>query len=99
MTAPRERSGTTTGGGEARTRRPARWGVRELIASWVVYWIGLLLYALWPQLRKIYELSTTKQHGSVSLNYSGSLLAAALWIAGPPLLMAVVWIATRPRRR
>jgi hypothetical protein len=104
MTATRERDGTTTtaggGGGEPRTRRAAaRWGVRELIAGWVLYWIGLLLYALWPQLLKIYELSVTKQHGSVSLNYSGSLLEAALWIAGPPLLMAVVWIATRPRRR
>jgi len=78
--------------------RLARWSARQLVAAWLVYWIGLLLYAAWPQLHKIWVLSTTKQSGSISLTYSGGALEAALWIAGPPLLLALVWIATRPPR-
>lgn len=98
MTMVREQQEPRAGDRVGVRRGPARWGVRELVLAWVVYWVGLLLHAIWPQLRTIWELSVTKQHGSVSLDYSGSGLAAALWIAGPPLLMAVLWIATRPRR-
>lgn len=78
--------------------RLAHWSARQLVGSWLAYWVGLALYAVWPQLRKIWVLSTTKQSGSISLTYSGGALEAALWIAGPPLLLALVWIATRPPR-
>jgi hypothetical protein len=36
-------------------------------------------------------------HGSVNVSFSGDLLHGALWIAGPPLLIFVVWLATPTR--
>jgi hypothetical protein len=36
--------------------------------------------------------------GRVVSGHSGSLLALALWIAGPPLILWLVWLAQRPAR-
>jgi hypothetical protein len=95
-----------TVGGRAGARREGawtrvrRWGARELLIGWAVYWVGLLIVVFWPQIRAYYALVTGPSgHGSISWSYSGSLLEAALWIAGPPLLMAIAWIVTRPPRR
>ena len=86
-------------GGRSVRSRVRRWGARELVTGWVLYWLGLLLYAIWPKLREVYRLAKTGEHGSVSLSLDGDFLPIALWIAGPPLLMAALWIATRPPRR
>ena len=74
------------------------WSSRRLFVSWVVYWGILLLVFAWRQLWRFVRLQLSDQHGSVNLSYSGSLLSLALWVAGPPLLLFVVWLATRRRQ-
>lgn len=38
------------------------------------------------------------ESGSVSVGYSGSALSLALWIAGPPLLLFLAWLAFGSRK-
>jgi hypothetical protein len=45
-----------------------------------------------------WRIMTTTKKGEVSLSFSGSLTTAALWIAGPPLLLWLAWLVSRPRR-
>ena len=81
-----------------RVRGLRRWGPRELVASWVVYWTILLVVALWPAIMGWWRIQNTTGHGSVSLSLSWEGLRTAWWIAGPPLLMWLVWVRTRPKR-
>lgn len=39
------------------------------------------------------------REGVTTYDASASLLAIALWVAGPPLLMWALWLASRPRSR
>ena len=72
--------------------------VRLLLLSWVVYWVALLAVFAGPKLWRIWQYQRTNTHGTVSISYSGSPMRAVLWIAGPPLLFAAIWLARRPRR-
>jgi hypothetical protein len=75
------------------------WGLRRLVASWIVYWVLLLVGALAPLARQYWEIERTDGHGTIELSWSGGELQAVLLIFGPPLFITVLWIATRPRRR
>ena len=74
------------------------WGLRGLVASWVVYWAVLLVIVLAPFARQYWDLQRTDGHGTINLGYSGSALRLVLLLVGPPLLMTLLWIAARPRR-
>ena len=73
------------------------WGVRQLVASWVLYWITLIIVAAGPTIWKIWSLRETA-HGEVTWSWEGRLFPAMLLVLGPPLLVTVVWLVTRPRR-
>jgi hypothetical protein len=75
-----------------------RFGVRELVMSWIAYWVALAVVVFGPTVWRWYTLQHANRHGSVSWSYSGSLLTAALWVAGPPLLLMLLWLATGARR-
>jgi hypothetical protein len=84
---------------ETQRRAPLRaWGARELVKAWLAYWAVLASVVFGPTLWTWYRLQSPDQHGSVSWSYSGSFLGAALWVAGPPLVVALLWLVTRPRR-
>ena len=74
------------------------WGWRQLVASWIAYWAVLGAIVAGPAILRWYELQRTGGHGTVSLSYDGSALAAALWVTGPPLALALLWLLTRPPR-
>lgn len=74
------------------------WRVRDLIVSWILYWVLLIVVVAWRPILEYVRLQLTHGHGSVSVGYSGSLTQLALWIAGPPLLLWALWLLTRPRR-
>ena len=74
------------------------WGVRQLVASWVLYWIALVIFAAAPTIWRIWSLRQTSEHGEVTWSWEGGLLPAVLLVLGPPLLVTIVWLATRPKR-
>ena len=45
----------------------------------------------------VFELAITASDGTV-VERSISLLSMLLWVAGPPLLLWLAWLLTRPRR-
>ncbi len=62
------------------------------------YWIALLAVVAWRPLVEYWRISRSPTgHGSVGFGYSGGTLPLALWIAGPPLVLFVLWLATRTR--
>ena len=73
--------------------------VGRLFAAWMLYWAALLLVQAWPLARAWWRVKRSGGHGTISVSYSGGLAEAALWIAGPPLLMVVVWLLWTRRRR
>lgn len=75
------------------------WSARHLVASWLAYWAGLLAVVGWRPLTEYWRLQRADAHGEVSLAYSGSLLTLSLWVAGPPLLLFLVWLGARARGR
>jgi hypothetical protein len=74
------------------------WRARHVVTSWIVYWILLLLVVAWTPLTEYVRIMTTTKKGEVSVHFSGSPTALALWIAGPPLLIWLAWLVSRPRR-
>jgi hypothetical protein len=62
----------------------------------MAYWVALLAVVAWRPLTEYWRISRSPSgHGSVNYTYSGGLLPLALWIAGPPLVLFVLWLATR----
>jgi hypothetical protein len=75
-----------------------RWRASHLFRAWLAYWILLIANVAWRPLLEYWRVTHSPDgHGSVTYAYSGSPLRAALWIAGPPLALFVVWVATRTR--
>jgi hypothetical protein len=63
-----------------------------------VYWVGLLATVAWRPLLGYWRIARSAEgHGTVGYTYSGGMLPLALWIAGPPLLLFLLWLATRSR--
>jgi len=71
--------------------------VRHLVASWVVYWAGLLAVVAGRPLWRYWQLQLGSEHGTVGFSYTGSATRLALWIAGPPLLLFLLWLVARSR--
>ena len=75
-----------------------QWQARHLFRSWVAYWTALLAVVAWRPLVEYWRIShSASGHGTVNAGYSGGMLPLALWIAGPPLALFVIWLATRSR--
>ena len=74
------------------------WGVRQLVASWVLYWIALAIIVAAPTLWEIWSLRRAGESGEVTWAYDGGILPPLLLVLGPPLLVTLVWVITRPRR-
>ena len=75
-----------------------RWQARHLFLSWTAYWFALLAFVTWRPLVEYWRITRSPGgHGTVGLTYSGGALQAALWIAGPPLLIFLAWLATHTR--
>ncbi len=75
-----------------------RWGHRQLLTSWLVYWAGLLGVLAGPAFAEWWRLQRADAHGSVSVNVTAGALEMALWLAGPPLVIGLLWLAVRPPR-
>jgi hypothetical protein len=75
-----------------------QWRAAHLFRAWLVYWVGLLAVAAWRPLVEYWRITRSPTgHGSVGYTYSGGMLPLALWIAGPPLVVFAIWLATRSR--
>jgi hypothetical protein len=74
-----------------------RWSHRELLGSWVAYWIGLFAVIAAPAFLEWWRLQRTGAHGRVSVVVDAGAVEMALWIAGPPLVVFVLWLLARPR--
>jgi hypothetical protein len=73
-----------------------QWRATHLFRAWLVYWVGLLAVAAWRPLVEYWRITRSPTgHGSVGYTYSGGMLPLALWIAGPPLVVFAIWLATR----
>ena len=73
------------------------WGLKHLVTSWVVYWVLLLAVLLAPVARQWWELERGGGHGTITQSYAGGGLAAVLLFVGPPLVLTLLWLASRPR--
>ena len=75
-----------------------QWRARHLFLGWTAYWVALLAAVAWRPLLEYWRITRSPTgHGSVGYTYSGGPLQLALWIAGPPLVLFVLWLATRTR--
>jgi hypothetical protein len=75
-----------------------QWRATHLFRAWLAYWVALLAVVAWRPLLEYWRITSSPTgHGSVGYTYSGSMLSLALWIAGPPLALFVMWLATRTR--
>jgi hypothetical protein len=74
------------------------WGLGRLVASWIVYWVVLLALGLAPVARQYWAIRRADGHGTIDFTWSGSSLQMVLLVVGPPLLVTLLWLATRPRR-
>jgi hypothetical protein len=75
-----------------------RWSHRELLASWVGYWVVLIAVVAGPAIARWWTLQRSGAHGTVSLSVEAGALETILWITVPPLLLGVAWLLARPRR-
>ena len=76
-----------------------RWRARHLFVAWGVYWVGLLAVVATRPLLEYWRISRSPSgHGTVKYSFEGGMLELALWIAGPPLALFLLWLATRERR-
>jgi hypothetical protein len=73
-----------------------RWSHRELLASWIGYWIVLLAVVAWPAIARWWSLQRSGTHGTVMLSVEADTLETILWITGPPLLTGIAWLLSRP---
>lgn len=90
--------------------------VRDLVATWAVYWLVLSLQLI-PLAEAIWRATqagtgkgevtasiadwvcsvTVKLAGAPIYTASRHLLGLALIVAGPPMALWLLWVATRPR--
>ena len=75
------------------------WGIGRLFASWLAYWVLLIIVSARRPLLEYWRLRRSGAHGTVSWSFSGGMMELALWVVGPPLLIWIVWLATRRRER
>ena len=76
-----------------------RWSAWGLVGTWGIYWSALAAYEVLPAAWRVLTAEILHRHGTVTLSYSGGLLLPAVLVAGPPLLLALAWLATRPPRK
>ena len=95
-----------------------RWRARELLLSWIVYWIVFAVVGLGPAALAMWRATRGPASDNANINlrlgntlfelvvqlngrttYDGSihLLTLVLLVAGPPILAAIAWAATRRR--
>jgi hypothetical protein len=74
-----------------------RWQARHLFMAWGLYWVGLLAVVASRPLLEYWRLKRSSGHGTVSYTFDGEMLGPSLWIAGPPLVLFLIWLATRSR--
>ena len=77
-----------------------RWQARHLFIAWGVYWAGLLAVVAARPLIEYWRITRLPGgHGTIKYTFDGGMLAPSLWIAGPPLALFLIWLATRERQR
>ena len=77
-----------------------RWQARHLFMAWGLYWVGLLAVVAARPLMEYWRITRSAGgHGSLKYTFEGDILVPSLWIAGPPLVLFLVWLATRDRQR
>ena len=75
-----------------------RWSHRELLASWVGYWLVLVAVVAGPAIARWWSLQRSGGHGTVTLVVDAEWLEMILWITVPPLFLGIAWLLSRPRR-
>lgn len=93
-----------------------KWRLRELLASWIAYWIVLVGVMLGPAIAAVWRATHAgSEHGDVTVSFgkwnwaltvklagkpiytgTASFLTIALLVAGPPLLVWLLWVSRRP---
>lgn len=64
------------------------WRPRHLLATWVAYWIVLILAWLGPAIPLLFRLTRTGAHGTASLSASDGVLSLAIASGGETLTRA-----------
>jgi hypothetical protein len=73
------------------------WSHRHLLASWVGYWVALVAVVAAPAIAQWWSLQRRGTRGTVTLSIEADTLETILWITGPPLLLGIAWLLSRPR--
>jgi hypothetical protein len=81
----------------------SRWRPVHLLASWVAYWVALLLVTLGPAIPAVLRATRSGGHGEVSANFGNGVLSFVVKEAGRttfsgsvPMLTAALWLAVPP---
>jgi hypothetical protein len=85
-------------------RGSRRWRLRSLFASWIVYWILLVIVKLGPPVRAFWRATHGSQHGTASVNLSFGNWNFLLdiksptgnWSGSAHLLAIAAWLAVPP---
>ena len=73
------------------------WSHRRLLASWIGYWIVLAGVVAAPAIAQWWSLQRRGTRGTVSLIIEADTIETILWLTGPPLLLGIAWLLSRPR--
>src|SRR4051812_31193111 len=60
----------------------SKWKLRSLLASWVAWWLVLILWGIWPAIGPIWRVSRPDARGNASVSFGDGGFHAAITEAG-----------------